>query len=221
MILCNQVNHGVNRFRYRQDYRVNDIDPELDTIIGLIGIAHYPNICVHRDKRKVQTAESRSGPALIHKSSVNCPITQEEIEFPLPFFVFSEKIRAGTVVCKNMTLVTPLHLILFGAKRIQVIPDSGPLVRLDGWINLQMDPQTVANILAVRSALDEMIASLSADPESILDFAQSSIVYTVGRLCEFHAADYPNSPASQVHILFLLIMKKIIKTSFTFLSIFW
>ena len=57
-------------------------------------------------------ADARSGPSLIHKSSVNCPdSSSDEIEFPLPYFVFSEKIRAGAVVCKNVTLVTPLHLI--------------------------------------------------------------------------------------------------------------
>lgn len=100
-----------------------------------------------------------------------------------------------------MTLVTPIHLILFGAKRIQVISEGGPLVRLDGWINLEMDTQTVANILALRPALDQMIARLSADPESVVDFAQSSLIQTITRLCEFHAAEYPHSPASQVQLL--------------------
>ncbi|KAK4029626.1 dosage compensation regulator [Daphnia magna] len=179
-------------------YRVNGNDPELDTVIGLIGIGHYPNICVHREKRKVQMAEARLGPSLIHKSSVNCIDSSDEIEFPLPFFVFSEKIRAGTVVCKNVTLVTPLHLILFGAKRVQIIPESGMyLVRLDGWINLQINPQTVANMLALKPALDEIIARLSADPESVTTFTQSPLVNMISRLCEFHAAEYPSSPASQ------------------------
>lgn len=185
-------------------YRVNGNDPELDTVIGLIGIGHYPNICVHREKRKVQMAEARLGPSLIHKSSVNCIDSSDEIEFPLPFFVFSEKIRAGTVVCKNVTLVTPLHLILFGAKRVQIIPESGMyLVRLDGWINLQINPQTVANMLALKPALDEIIARLSADPESVTTFTQSPLVNMISRLCEFHAAEYPSSPASQVELLFL------------------
>lgn len=182
-------------------YRVNGNDPELDTVIGLIGIGHYPNICVHREKRKVQMADARSGPSLIHKSSVNCPDSSDEIEFPLPYFVFSEKIRAGAVVCKNVTLVTPLHLILFGSKRIQIIPEASgmeSLVRLDGWINFQINPQTVSNILALKPVLDETIARLSANPESVVDYVQSPVVKMITQLCEFHAAEYPSSPACQV-----------------------
>jgi ATP-dependent RNA helicase A len=171
----------------------------LDVVIGLIGIGHYPNICVHREKRKVQMADARSGPSLIHKSSVNCP-DSDEIEFPLPYFVFSEKIRAGAVVCKNVTLVTPIHLILFGSKRIQMIPEASgmDIIRLDGWINFQINPQTVANILSLKPALDETIARLSADPESIIDYFRSPVVKLIMRLCDFHAAEYPSSPACQV-----------------------
>ena len=185
---------------------MNGNDPELDMVVALLGIGHYPNICVHREKRRVQTAESRSGPALIHKSSINCPATPDEIEFPLPFFVFSEKIRAGTVVCKNMSLVTPIHLLLFGAKRVQIVSEGGSIVRLDGWINLTMDPQTVSNILALRPALDQVIASLSAEPESIVDFYQSPLINTIARLCEFHAAEYPHSPTNPVIIIVLIFL---------------
>jgi hypothetical protein len=60
-------------------------------VIGPIGIGHYPNIFANREKLKVQMADARSGPSLIHKSSVNCP-DSDEIEFPLPYFDFSEKI---------------------------------------------------------------------------------------------------------------------------------
>jgi hypothetical protein len=90
---------------------------------------------------------------------------------------------------------------LFGSKRIQIIPEDSGLessVRLDGWINFQINPQTVANILALKPALDETIARLSADPESIVDYVQSPVVKMITRLCEFHAAEYPSSPACQV-----------------------
>lgn len=101
-----------------------------------------------------------------------------------------------------MTLVTPLHLILFGAKRVQVITDGGLAIRLDGWINLQIDPEAVAKMLVVRSALDDVIAHLSSEPESVLDYSQTSLIRLITRLCEFHAAEYPHSPVHQVRFLF-------------------
>jgi len=100
-------------------YRVYGNDPELDVVIGPIGIGHYPNIFANREKLKVQMADARSGPSLIHKSSVNCP-DSDEIEFPLPYFDFSEKIaifmrlrfscsRMPELACLSGTLIVFLQ----------------------------------------------------------------------------------------------------------------
>ena len=44
-------------------------DPKLDMLVALISMGTYPNVCMHKEKRKVLTAEARN--ALVHKSSVN------------------------------------------------------------------------------------------------------------------------------------------------------
>ncbi|PVD39568.1 hypothetical protein C0Q70_02203 [Pomacea canaliculata] len=67
----------------------------------------YPNVCFHQEKHKVLTQESH---ALIHKSSVNC--SSFEILFPSPFFIFGEK-NHRAVSAKQMTMVSPLQLLLF------------------------------------------------------------------------------------------------------------
>ena len=56
--------------------------------ITLLGLGLYPNVCYHKEKRKVLTVESKA--ALVHKSSVNC--SNYEIKFPSPFFIFGEKV---------------------------------------------------------------------------------------------------------------------------------
>lgn len=48
----------------------------------------YPNVCYHKEKRKVLTTEGKA--ALVHKSSVNC--SNMPVKFPSPFFVFGEKV---------------------------------------------------------------------------------------------------------------------------------
>lgn len=58
-------------------------------MVALLVMGHYPNICYHKEKRKVLTTDSRA--ALIHKTSVNC--TNLPAKFPSPFFVFGEKVR--------------------------------------------------------------------------------------------------------------------------------
>ena len=57
-------------------------------ISALLCVGLYPNVCFHKEKRKVLTSESKA--ALIHKSSVN--LITKDPKFPSPFFVFGEKV---------------------------------------------------------------------------------------------------------------------------------
>lgn len=66
-------------------------DNRLDVVVSLVAFGSYPNVCFHKEKRKILTTEGRN--ALIHKSSVNCPFSSHDISYPSPFFVFSEKVR--------------------------------------------------------------------------------------------------------------------------------
>ncbi|KAK3576029.1 hypothetical protein CHS0354_005181, partial [Potamilus streckersoni] len=108
-----------------QMFNYNGPDNKLDTVITLLCMGLYPNVCYHKEKRKVLTTESRA--ALVHKSSVNC--SNREIKFPSPFFIFGEKIRTRAVSCKQMTMVSPLQLLLFAARHAVV--ENGTVV-LDG-----------------------------------------------------------------------------------------
>ena len=154
-------------------------DPKLDMLVALIAMGTYPNVCMHKEKRKVLTTEAKN--ALIHKSSVNC--TRDAITFPVPYFVFGEKIRTRAVSCKSMTMVSPLHLILMASRKIELLPTG--IVRLDNWINLQMDPQVAASIgnfeleiddrfennnlliAALRPAIESLIINAANDPETM------------------------------------------------------
>ncbi len=67
-------------------------DNNLDVVVSLLTFGSYPNVCYHKDKRKILTTEGRN--ALIHKSSVNCPFSSHDMTYPSPFFVFSEKVNS-------------------------------------------------------------------------------------------------------------------------------
>lgn len=66
-------------------------DNNLDVVVSLLTFGSYPNVCFHKEKRRILTTEGRA--ALIHKSSVNCPFSSHDMTYPSPFFVFSEKVR--------------------------------------------------------------------------------------------------------------------------------
>ena len=60
----------------------------LPQIAALLCVGLYPNVCFHKEKRRLLTSEGKS--ALIHKSSVN--LINKEPRFPSPYFVFGEKV---------------------------------------------------------------------------------------------------------------------------------
>jgi len=156
----------------------------LDLVTALLTMGLYPNVCLHKEKRKVLTTEAKI--ALVHKSSVcytNLPYPQST--FPMPFFVFGEKLRTSVISAKQLTMVSPIHLLLFGSKRVDVTPDL--FVQLDKWIDFKMDLNMAAAIVALRPAVEHLIMNVSANPESVgsLSPPEQQLIETVTTLCNF------------------------------------
>ncbi|KAK8730417.1 hypothetical protein OTU49_007995 [Cherax quadricarinatus] len=134
---------------------------------------------------QVLTTESKA--ALIHKSSVNC--SNQELIFPSPYFVFGEKIRTRAVSCKQMTMVTPIHLMLFGSRRVEAVEG---VVRLDGWINLDLPAELAAKILTLRPSLESLIVRGASNPEGITEpsHQDEQVMNCIRQLCRMNAGRY-------------------------------
>lgn len=171
-----------------QMYNYSGSDAKLDMVVALLCLGLYPNVCYHQEKRKVLTTESKA--ALIHKTSVNC---RNDATFPFPFFVFGEKIRTRAVACKQMTMVTPIHLLLFGSRKVDVVDG---LVRLDNWINLKMDPNQAAAIVALRPAIESLVVRASKEPELITELTplDEKVINIVKQLCKINAGRHEMDP---------------------------
>ncbi|KAF0752625.1 dosage compensation regulator isoform X2 [Aphis craccivora] len=186
------------RFNFGND-EMHD-DPVLDVISAILTMGFYPNVCYHKEKRKfelelidnVYTTEGKA--ALIHKTSVNCNNVVAG-SFPSPFFVFAEKVRTRAVSCKQMTMVTPIHLLLFGARKIEYTKE---FVQLDNWITLKMDVKAASAIVALRPAIESIIVHVSENPESITMLSETDIklINILKELCNFNCGRYNLSPIS-------------------------
>uniref|UniRef100_I3IUS8 RNA helicase n=2 Tax=Oreochromis niloticus TaxID=8128 RepID=I3IUS8_ORENI len=144
-------------------------DNNLDVVVSLLTFGSYPNVCYHKEKRKILTTEGRN--ALIHKSSVNCPFSSHDMIYPSPFFVFGEKIRTRAISAKGMTLVSPLQLLLFACKKVT---SNGEIVELDDWIKLKIAHEVAGSILALRAALEAVVVEVTKDPEYIRQMDQTN-----------------------------------------------
>ncbi|XP_062849993.1 ATP-dependent RNA helicase A [Trichomycterus rosablanca] len=151
-------------------------DNNLDVVISLLTFGNYPNVCYHKEKRKILTTEGRN--ALIHKSSVNCPFTNHDMTYPSPFFVFGEKIRTRAISAKGMTMVSPLQLILFGSNKIT---SDGEIVELDEWIKLRIPHEVAGGIAALRAGMEALVVEVTKDPEYIrnIDPANERLLNTI------------------------------------------
>ncbi|KAI1716587.1 double-stranded RNA binding motif domain-containing protein [Ditylenchus destructor] len=141
-------------------------DRTIDLFLSLLVYAFYPNIC-HLDskgKRKVFTLEQAT--ALISKSSVCMPFNSADtLPFPSPLFVFTEKVRSSVISCKQMSMVSPVQLMLFGSRKVEAL---GPrTVRLDDMINLEVDANVAAQIVAMRPCLEALIVRTCMQPETM------------------------------------------------------
>ncbi len=155
-------------------YDVNNTDSKLDIITSLLSYALYPNVCFHIDKRKLITSDGKQ--ALIHKNSVNCG--REITHFPSPFFVFGEKIKTRAVSAKQMTMVTPVQLLLFASDKVELILPSC-LICLDNWLYLKLDTSLSAKLLCIRNALDDFLVDCLMSPtEQILNRSRNVQLFT-------------------------------------------
>ncbi|XP_064004158.1 ATP-dependent RNA helicase A isoform X2 [Pogoniulus pusillus] len=154
-------------------------DNNLDVVISLLAFGVYPNVCYHKEKRKILTTEGHS--ALIHKSSVNCPFSSQDIKYPSPFFVFGEKIRTRAISAKAMTMVSPLQLLLFASKKVL---SDGELILVDDWIKLKMPHSAAACITALRAAMEALVVEVTKDPGLIqqLDPANERMLNVIRQL---------------------------------------
>ncbi|KAK0404222.1 hypothetical protein QR680_017348 [Steinernema hermaphroditum] len=135
-------------------------DPNLNLMTSLLISAHYPNLCVHRDKRRVYTLEKMNG--VMSSSSVNA----RQKGFRYPFFVFTEKLKTRIVTCVQMSMVSPVQLLLFGCRKIEAKSDS--LVVLDDVITLRMNVVHAAAIVALRPCIESYLMRVSLNPQFLV-----------------------------------------------------
>ncbi|CAI6360148.1 unnamed protein product [Macrosiphum euphorbiae] len=156
-------------------------EPKLDMVSALLVMAFYPNIYVHKEKRKVNLKSKEF--AVVGKSSVNSPLVGSGTQFQLPFFVFEQQIG---VLCMNSTMVSPIHILLFGAQKVDYIDG---LIVLDDWIYLNMDVKVAAAIVALRPAIEDLILRAVEDPELIKkpSITDSKLTKVLRDLCNFNA----------------------------------
>ncbi|XP_050425485.1 dosage compensation regulator-like [Adelges cooleyi] len=189
------INSGFPKECYRQpdidfEHDTAEDSPDLDLLPAILTAGFYPNVCCHDFGRVVNLKDKLT--ACIHRSSVNCE-QNKKTQFPSPFFVFADRLQTGALFCMQMTMVTPIHLLLFGAVKIEYTDDC---VVLDDWIRLDMDVKSAAAIVALRPIIEEIMVRAVEQPECILrrTEADRGFIQILRDLCNFNAGTHDMPP---------------------------
>ncbi|EDV27428.1 uncharacterized protein TRIADDRAFT_20896 [Trichoplax adhaerens] len=148
-------NHGLSVSALRLIYEAKMSILSLLQICALLCIGFYPNVCVYNKNNKLRMNNEQF--AQIHTSSINYNCKS----FPYPFFTYSEKIHAEVIYLKHLTVISPLHLLLFGCQRITWKDD---LVLLDDWIALRMPREVACMIISIRQILEMLAIRTASSP---------------------------------------------------------
>jgi ATP-dependent RNA helicase A len=86
-------------------------------------------------------------------------------------------------------MVSPIHLLLFGSKKVDYVEG---MVRLDNWLNFEMDPNDAAIICALKNVLDEILLIAVQQPDEVLNLDEKHMkaIGVIKSLSEMNAGDY-------------------------------
>ncbi|CAK5111499.1 unnamed protein product [Meloidogyne enterolobii] len=153
-------------------------DSNLDVFLSMLVAAYYPNrelFNFRRDRRRVYTLEQAV--ALLSNMSVCVPFNRgEQANFASPLFMFSEKLRTNCISCKQVSMISPLQLLLFGSRRVEAI--GADKVRLDNMIPLNLSAKMAAKIVALRPCIEALVVRSCMHPEQLSDQPKQDKILT-------------------------------------------
>ncbi|XP_047036041.1 dosage compensation regulator isoform X4 [Helicoverpa zea] len=93
------------------------------------------------------------------------------------------------ISCKQTSMVALLHLLLFASRKVEWIDN---VVRLDNWLNFDMNPRSAALVTALRPAIEKLVERAAAEPDAALQFSpnEQKVVDCIKSLCVIEAGDY-------------------------------
>jgi len=91
-----------------------------------------------------------------------CSVNFDCMDFESRWLVYHEKVETSAVFLRDATMVTPYPLLLFGGEIS--VQHSAHTVKLDRWIEFEMDARVGVQFRALRGLLDNLLLRKVQDP---------------------------------------------------------
>jgi ATP-dependent RNA helicase DHX36 len=123
----------------------NHYGSDLEMVCAVLCAGLYPNViqCKRRGKRTAFYTKD-VGKVDIHPSSVNAFVNQ----FPLPYLVYSEKVKTASIYVRDSTNISEYALLLFGGSLTPSKTGEG-IEMLGGYLHFSA-PKRITELIQVR-----------------------------------------------------------------------
>ncbi|PIN16263.1 ATP-dependent RNA helicase A [Handroanthus impetiginosus] len=138
----------------------NQYSDDMEMVCAILCAGLYPNVvqCKRRGKRTTFYTKD-VGKVDVHPSSVNAGVHL----FPLPYMVYSEKVKTSSIYIRDSTNISDYALLMFGGN---LIPSKGGdgIEMLGGYLHFSASKTVLDLIRKLRGELDKLLTRKIEDP---------------------------------------------------------
>ncbi|OVA07164.1 Helicase [Macleaya cordata] len=148
----------VNKAKGAKAY--NHYSDDLEMVSAILCAGLYPNVvqCKRRGKRTAFYTKE-VGKVDIHPASVNAGVHL----FPLPYMVYSEKVKTTSIYVRDSTNISDYALLLFGGSLIPSKTGEG-IEMLEGYLHFSASKSVLDLIKKLRGELDKLLGRKIEEP---------------------------------------------------------
>ncbi|KAF5937832.1 hypothetical protein HYC85_025338 [Camellia sinensis] len=164
----------------------NQYSNDLEMVSAILCAGLYPNVvqCKRRGKRTAfYTREV--GKVDIHPASVNAGVHL----FPLPYMVYSEKVKTTSIYIRDSTNISDYALLMFGGNLIPSKTGEG-IEMLGGYLHFSASKSVLELIRKLRGELDKLLNRKIEEPGLDVSVEGKGVVAAVVELLHSQSVQY-------------------------------
>ncbi|XVF76079.1 hypothetical protein PTKIN_Ptkin13bG0237300 [Pterospermum kingtungense] len=156
----------------------NQYSHDLEMACAILCAGLYPNVvqCKRKGKR-TEFYTKEVGKVGIHPSSVNAGVHL----FPLPYMVYSEKVKTTSIFIRDSTNISDYALLLFGGNFVPSKTGEG-IEMLGGYLHFSASKRVLDLILKLRGELDKLLNRKVEEPGLDISVEGKGVVSAVVEL---------------------------------------
>ncbi|XP_021892463.1 DExH-box ATP-dependent RNA helicase DExH1 isoform X1 [Carica papaya] len=156
----------------------NQYSHDLEMVCAILCAGLYPNVvqCKRRGKRTAFYTKE-VGKVEIHPASVNAGVHL----FPLPYMVYSEKVKTSGIYIRDSTNISDYALLMFGGNLIPSKTGEG-IEMLGGYLHFSSSKSVLELIRKLRGELDRLLNRKIEEPSFDISVEGKGVVSAVVEL---------------------------------------